>query len=128
MKKDIFKVGDSVYCLIYGWGIVSAIDKCGDFPVDVDFKDESNVGYTTDGRYFANAKRTLSFTKYTLQGFSQKRPIELPEVGELCLFRDSDNYSWIVKKFLRYVPNDEFTYITEDEVPYAQMKRIKILD
>lgn len=129
MKKDIFKVGDSVYCLIHGWGIVSTIDKCGDFPVGVDFKDESNVGYTTDGRYFANAKRTLSFTEYILENFSQERPIVLPEVGELCLVRDEYSETWKVRSFL--FENGGAFYIKARcgaTDGYKQMKRIKILD
>jgi hypothetical protein len=125
MNKEIFKVGDSVYCIICGWGVVSTIDKSGDFPVRVDFKDESNIGYTTDGRYYANAKRTLSFTEYILENFSQERPIVLPEVGELCLVRNNGGLNWHVKTFKRYEYGE---FICNEGSRWDELKRIKILD
>jgi hypothetical protein len=128
MNKEIFKVGDSVYCALFGWGVVSNIDESTIYPICVDFKNDSNISYTFNGRYYKNSKQTLSFTEYILENFSQERPVELPKVGELCLVRDKDHHSWIVKEFVDYKPKCEFPYITEYDVPYAQLKRIKILD
>ncbi|CAB4153233.1 hypothetical protein UFOVP618_53 [uncultured Caudovirales phage] len=124
----IFKKGDKVYCVIHGHGVVVNIEENLDFPVRVDAKNESDIGYTYDGRYYGNSTPTLSFTEYTLQGFSQERPIKLPEVGELCLVRDEGFHFWIAKGFISYNPDNEFPYITENDIPYKYMKRIKILD
>jgi hypothetical protein len=117
MKKEIFKVGDRVYHYTYGWGEVTSHEE--DKIITVKFSDDTIT--FIDGKL-------LSFTEYTLQGFSQERPIVLPKIGELCLVRDIDNHSWSVRKFAGYIPNAEFPYVTEDDVSYTQMKRIKILD
>jgi hypothetical protein len=116
---SIFKVGDKVYHIEYGWGIIEEV-------INSSILIKIINGHAEE-RYWFNTK-LLSFTEYTLQGFSQERPIELPEVGELCLVRDKDHHSWIVKEFVDYKPKCEFPYITEYDVPYAQLKRIKILD
>jgi hypothetical protein len=110
-----FKKGDRVYHFQHGWGTVKKVDGI----MSVIF---------THGIVTFIEGRLLSFTEYTLQGFSQERPIELPEVGELCLVRDSDNHDWIVREFVNYNPKCEFQYITRGDVCYSQMKRIKILD
>jgi hypothetical protein len=126
---SIFKVRDKVYHIEYGWGVVIENDNGISFPILVEFASDLICSFTLDGRESTESKSsTLSFTEYTLQGFSQERPVELPEVGELCLVRDKDHHSWIVKGFVAYIPNASFPYITEYEVAYAQMKRIKILD
>jgi hypothetical protein len=133
MKTEIFKVGDKVFHLQYGWGEVeSDIFDNGIneqiYRVHVRFL-KNNTSFTFNGKEFKEDEHsTLSFTEYTLQGFTQERPVVLPEVGELCLVRDKDNHSWTAKKFAGYIPNAEFPYVTEDDVSYTQMKRIKILD
>lgn len=133
MSKEVFKIGDKVFHLQYGWGEVEAdafdygVNQ-QTYKVHVRFLNK-NISFTFDGKEFEEDEHSmLSFTEYTLQGFSQERPIELPEVGELCLVRGRENHSWSVRKFVSYIPNAEFPYVTEYDVPYAQMKRIKILD
>ena len=126
--KEVFKKGDKVYCVIHGHGVVVDIEENLDFPIRVDFKDESDIGYTTDGRYYAKVNRTLSFTEYTLQGFSQERPIELPEAGELCLFRDYDKECWRGVEFKMYDKTLNCPFVDSSGDGWKQMKRIKILD
>ena len=137
MEKQIFKVGDRVYHIDYGWGVIDHIednieDNFNDkHPIQVTFEEDTKY-FTIDGRYYDYSKnKSLSFTEYTLQGFSQERPIELPEVGELCLVRNEDNEEWILGKFDSCVYDGEYLY----RVKYfnfilrqKQMKRIKILD
>ena len=73
----MFKVGDKVYCVINGHGFVKEI-KCNvNFPVYVEFENDFTEQYTPDGRIlYKNSIPTLSFTEYTLQGFTQERPNE----------------------------------------------------
>lgn len=121
MEKQIFKVGDRVYHYSYGWGEI--IELLGiEEDLKIRFKEQTYafIGYDY-----------ISFTEYTLQGFSQERPIELPEVGELCLVRNEDDEEWILGKFDSCVYDGEYLY----RVKYfnvilrqKQMKRIKILD
>ena len=82
----IFKKGDKVYDHAYGWGEVEEIDLEArlSYQLKVDFKKEKGT-YTTDGKEFGDSPPTLSFTEYTLEGFSQVRPKEpLPfKVGDV---------------------------------------------
>jgi hypothetical protein len=72
----------------------------------------------------------LSFTEYTLQGFSQEKPIILPEVGELCLMRDDYDEGWRAVCFKEYNPDSDnkFPYVSTNGLHFKKMKRIKILD
>lgn len=121
MKKEIFKVGDRIFHIQYGWGVISEL-SIND--ILVDFQNKISVWASSDGNL-------LSFTEYTLQGFSQERPIMLPEVGELCLMSTSiePTNNWDLVQFGRYVKS-EITYRFEsiNGGYYSQMKRIKILD
>jgi hypothetical protein len=130
MSKEIFKVGDSVYCALFGWGVVFNIDESADYPICVDFKNNSNISYTFDGRYYENAKRTLSFSEYIFENFSQERPIVLPKVGELCLVRDTDDNTWLVREFTEYRHGLFICKAVHGqcELEWKYMKRIKILD
>lgn len=111
--KEIFKVEDKVFDFKYGWGFVYDA-RC---PIIVRFSE-----YTVS--YAKKDLKTLSFTEYTLQGFSQERPIMLPEVGELCLFRRCDTDNWFAGTF-EYYKNG--IYHTKKHY-WEQCKRIKILD
>jgi hypothetical protein len=111
-----FKKGDRVYHFQHGWGTVKKVDGI----MSVIF---------THGIVTFIEGRLLSFTEYTLQGFSQERPIELPEVGELCLVRDDESIHWRVREFA-FEHNGTF-YVKEpcgSTDSYIYMKRIKILD
>jgi hypothetical protein len=112
MKETVFKVGDRVYCLLFGWGTIIIIDDYDDdyvanFPIDVAFVnsdgDDMVKSYTPDGRYFLDSQPTLSFTEYTLNGFSQERPMDLPEVGEEIMVSD-DEMHWRLATFRGYHP------------------------
>ena len=127
--KTVFKVGDKVYCCIYGHGVVKSVDYTESYPLFVDFGYDTN-NYTFDGKLDDCCKPTLSFTEYTLQGFSQERPIVLPEVGELCLVRDYNYEDWNLRMFLNYEKGFFYTQGTDKVFSrgWKQMKRIKILD
>lgn len=128
--ETVFKKGDEVFHICYGWGEVDFIDeKPEDYPIFVAFRNGLEESFTLDGKFkLTDINPTLSFTEYTLQGFSQERPIVLPEVGELCLVSDGEDRTWILKEFIRYKPESIRPYITKGDVPYRLMKRIKILD
>jgi hypothetical protein len=116
--KTIFKIEDKVYHYKYGWGVVTNFSQA---LIRVNFKDKP--------KYLAIDNELISFTEYTLQGFSQERPIELPEVGELCLVRDYNENNWQLKKFSEYYPSDNYPYrVGANRTGYKQLKRIKILD
>jgi hypothetical protein len=117
--ESVFKVGDKVYHILYGWGCVTEIT---DHSIVVDFNGEQVFGFSDD--------KLFSFTEYTLQGFSQERPVELPEVGELCLVKGYKTDPWLAREFVEYKHGlfiCKAVYI-ETHVKWKYMKRIKILD
>jgi len=108
-----FKVGDKVYEYWLGWLTVEDIEN------DMCFLcDEMNVE-------FCVPCRELSFTEYTLTGFSQERPIELPEVGELCLFSDFE-VTWCISEFNGY-GSLEYPFGTFALGDFKHCKRVKFL-
>lgn len=65
MKR--FQKGDRVFDIRYGWGTVTIFD--GDHDVAIKFDSETNVRYF-DGR----GLETISFTEYTLNGYTAEKP------------------------------------------------------
>ena len=132
MKTEIFKVGDRVYHYKYGWGeVIKEVFECD---VLVRYETENLIGDNFQSQVVERMLRfdLLSFTEYTLQGFTQERHIVLPEKGELCLVRDNESQDWQVRKFLYYKEIcNIFVCLNRDEdteMKWKQMKRIKILD
>ncbi len=75
--KTIFKEGDMVFDIQYGWGKITGISYGGTYPIKVIFGSTILSSYTEDGRFASQfSVPTLSFTEYTLNGFSQERPKE----------------------------------------------------
>jgi hypothetical protein len=104
--ERIFKEGDRVYCLIYGWGtICDLFDEVHPYPIDVKFDRRSRSSYTDDGRLFEYSIKTLSFTEYTLEGFSQERPEPLPKPGDVVWVRDTEYDSWMITYFRKFNAN-----------------------
>lgn len=115
--KEKFKLGDKVYLINYGWGEIIELLSADEF-VKIKFKNDTHsfIGFDL-----------VSFTEYTLEGFSQER-VELPEVGELCLVRDYDDQYWRGVKFKTYDKTLTFPFIDSNDDGWKQIKRIKILD
>jgi hypothetical protein len=125
--ESVFKVGDRVYHIEYGWGEVVRTNGSFNFPISVRFTDgEENIfSFTNDGRETTESKtQLLSFTEYTLQGFTQERPIVLPEVGELCLVRDFKDSVWKARNFKKFTTH----FLDDNGERWDYFKRIKILD
>jgi hypothetical protein len=113
-----FKEGDKVFHLQYGWGEITTHEENAII----------RVKFFADTIAFMDGN-LLSFTEYTLQGFSQERPIVLPKVGELCLVRDYNDEYWRGVEFKRYDKTLDFCqFIDSNNDGWKQMKRIKILD
>jgi hypothetical protein len=107
--KQIFKKGDKVFCVLGGWGTVISINK-GDYPIAVEF-DRSHYTYSEDGRVNDHTPPTLSFTEYTLEGFSQERPEKLPSKGDVVWVRDEDGEHWRVTHFIEKSQDSYWTSI-----------------
>lgn len=97
MNKQIFKIGDRVFDVRYGWGKVTSYGKDNaHHPVRVQFdKDNSKevISYTKYGKeYELDDVSLLSFTEYGLdERFSQERPINYKDyIGKWGKFWNDD--------------------------------------
>ena len=91
--ENIFKKGDRVFDYTYGWGIV---DDNYDFTIRVKFDSISNNTVLFWGILF----KTLSFTEYTLEGFSQERPEPLPKIGDVVWGKGFHTTDWSIGHYL----------------------------
>jgi len=98
MEKTVFKKGDKVFDYRRGWGIVDCVVERSFYPINVKF-DGYLDNYSWDGRIFENQPQTLSFTEYTLVGFSQERPEELPKKGQIVWGRNEFPSEWHIGYF-----------------------------
>ena len=76
MKADEFKVGDKVYCVIFGKGTIKSID-IGDYPVCVEFflgNSMCIIAYTQSGKFDIKGLRTLFFEEIKIPESAYKRP------------------------------------------------------
>jgi hypothetical protein len=102
--KTIFKVGDKVFDYQFGWGEVSRIKDDGS--VYVEFSNKYYCVYGSSGKFTpSHINPTLSFTEYTLKGFSQERPELLPEKGDVVWGRDRKDETWEVCHFVEKQDN-----------------------
>ena len=127
MSKEIFKVGDKVFSIHYGWGIVKEINRSDIYCINVQFEERA-VDYRSNGREYEVEIPTLSFTEYTISGFSQERPIELPEEDEIIMVSNSGK-TWKMVKFIRHLPEMEYGFVGVDEdddiEEYKYFKRLR---
>ena len=98
--ETIFKIGDKVFCYNHGgWGeVINIFNDANPFPIYCSF-DLGNCNFTKDGRYYEYGPKILSFAEYTLEGFSQERPEELPKKGDVVWVRDTEYDSWMITYF-----------------------------
>lgn len=75
--KNKFKKGDNVYVYPYGWGILNEIQ--GEYVI-----------VHCHNKFKLVSVGLVSFTPYTLQGFTQERPFE-PVVGQYYYYWSSDS-------------------------------------
>ena len=102
--KTIFKLKDKVYVTSFGWGTV--IDAgCSTL--------DGWVGIETNGRIIHIDTYLVSFTKYTLDGFSQDRPEVLPNKGDIVWGRDNDSQVWHIYHF-SHKSEDGLYYLSSD--------------
>jgi hypothetical protein len=126
MEKTVFKKGDKVFHIEYGWGEVIEIRDVYSFPVVVNFGNE-HIRFSNKGKELPESLQPLlSFTEYTLQGFSQERPIEFPEVGEEVMASDNSG-EWYICEFVKYIKKQDYPYLVKINTKDYAFKYIKRL-
>lgn len=99
MSNQTFKKGDNVFHAAYGWGKVMGIYEELECPVEVEFYNWGCETFTDDGRTMPGYPMVLSFTEYTLEGFSLERPEEMPTKGDIVWVREYGASDWRVSHF-----------------------------
>ncbi len=121
--EQIFKKGDKVFCILYGHGTVLSIDPSDSYPIVVLFESGNEEVYTINGSYDNNTTATLSFSEYTLEGFSQERPEGLPNRGDIVWVRDDDDDDWFISHFMDYKIDKTFPYGTSIDMTNGSRAR-----
>ena len=91
--ENIFKEGQTVWCLIYGKGKVEKVDTSNSFPVIVVFDNGEEEGYSYTGKMWMKANRSLFFSEPKVEALEKpKYESELPD-DYIVLLSKSDNSS-----------------------------------
>lgn len=103
--ERIFEIGDKVFDIRYGWGEVESFENELDFEfIEVKFED-SLISYTLSGpEYYNDELCLLSFTEYTLNGFTKDKPLDYSKfIGKWGMFWNDDNKDeYIIGKLESY--------------------------
>lgn len=120
-------IGRTVYDSIhYGEGKIFNFDeRDSSYPIGVLFNGVSNY-YSEEGRLDnGNLLPTLSFTPYTLEGYTNEPPKILPEVGEEILV-SVDEEHWHIRVFDRINENNHC--LDSTGFPWEYYKRFKEIE
>ena len=135
MKKEIFREGDKVFDIRHGWGEVIRVYNTY---ISVKFKKNDNVFsymYKFNGLPGYNDDiLLLSFKEYTLQGFSQERPINYNDyIGKWGKFWNDKINEYTISKLERikltgFVSNtsiviyDHFEPFTDEQIKVLKLE------
>ena len=97
----IFKKGDKVYDHAYGWGEVIKGDDDHAYPLKIEFQ-HIELYYNVKGVAEFGFLPTLSFTEYTLEGFSQVRPKEPLPFDRWYIWDEYPNQIMFEGRYIRY--------------------------
>jgi hypothetical protein len=102
--KTIFKKGDKVYDSMLGWGEIINFNYLKWY-FEVLFDTGTSIYYDENGALYDYENRnqfkpTLSFTEYTLEGFSLERPETLPKLGDIVWGKGFHNTDWSIGHYL----------------------------
>ena len=120
----MFKLGDKVFSCQFGWGKISKVDDCTEYPLYVSFTEGLHSTFTKCGRLFKeDLNPTLSFIEYNLVdgGFSQERPKE-EMVGKLVRILDENDWEGFLGVLDRVTPLGYF------EVSGLEFKNVELYE
>ena len=141
MNKQIFRKGDRVFDIDYGWGEVTEAHYQETalysmrYPILVKFQ-KSKSYYTLDGKWtHGDSYPRLSFTEYDLVngGFSQERPINSDDyIGRWGKFWDDGSKDYMISRFeklrgdgfkpiISVEAYDNFEPLTEEQVKVLEL-------
>ena len=88
VKQDEFRVGDVVWCLLYGKGVIKSVDDQdnSEFPILVAFESGEEFTYKPTGEFNYKSKRILFFSEPKIEA-SVTRPFVPTLVGKRVAVR-----------------------------------------
>lgn len=109
----VFKKGDRVFDAMLGWGETTNFNNYKR-NFEVLFDTGTRIVYEEDGSIYDYQERncfkpTLSFTEYTLEGFTQERPEELPNKGDVVWVKNSEDQEYLIGHF--HEKSDDGKYV-----------------
>lgn len=117
-QETKFRIGQTVWCLLYGKGKVVNIspEEAEDaYPVLVEFEapEHDCVNYTSDGKYYSDANRTLFFSEPKIEAATE--PVFEPKlVGKVVMVKnlegDEVDYGFTEIETEEYVQIDGSVY------------------
>ena len=130
MKKDEFKVGDTVYCVIFGKGKI--IDKTYNiynvYPLKVEFENGIKYTYTQDGKSIATSNRTLFFEEIPIPESAYIRPRWRAEDPEHYYFMAGTGLVAVQKDFGSFENDKHFEtgnyFKTEEEAKESKFYKV----
>lgn len=109
MKKQTFEKGDRVFDYLKGWGEIVHLYSDNWEEVDDNYtvcvvRFESSEGLELFTKYLAT--KMLSFTEYTLQGFTQEKPVNYDDyIGKWGKFWVNKEKTVAIGKLCDYKPH-----------------------
>ena len=124
----MFKVGQEVWCLLFGKGEVIHVRDYGDFPVEVKYPNGKICEYTERGELFKTSSRSLFFSKPKVQ--AAEEPPFISEIEEkTVIIKDAEGDFHVIlvyyegEKYIRSY--NDIKYLKEDITIYSVDKVFK---
>lgn len=102
MKNIVFenlKVGDKVFSVRKGWGVVNNRDEMEVYPIGVEYSDEEEQEYTKDGRLYSDDLFPELYLDNPYENQLQERVMEVS---------DCEDFSESCKRVVLAKKNDKF--------------------
>lgn len=121
-QKEYFEVGQTVYCALFGKGIVISTNYSQLYPIQVKFNQgDLTRSFTFDGRLGATTNITLSQNHIPE---IVNKPLCKFKKGDVVLVRDSDDMFWKITAFLEKTDDGWYrgsvTSLESDSMLYRQ--------
>jgi len=105
-----FKIGDKVFDYRHGWMVVEALSEQEDHKVEVITEKRCKDRHKTYFYYYEETLKTLSFTEYTLDGYSNERPVQEFEIGSRGYFWDDLQFNSCLYSVLEKINDNDNDY------------------
>ena len=123
MKKSLFKVGQTVYCLIFGEGKVVGIADEEENGITVELLGGGRASYTQEGEYYGGYNRVLFFSKPEVIAETEP-PFEPTLVGKEILITAENCCLEVVTV---HKETKDKIYITPEATRFYQKKDIRTI-